>query len=134
MRLQKPICLLLVPLLAISFFTGAASAKPACDESNCRQMVMPAEHHGAKPMIPDADCCGRHQQAPCELERRQPIELSAFWTLSGRLQNNPLVNCIDPVSGLEPQQHPGKVLYQSSPLETKARSVPIYLLNLALIC
>jgi len=134
MRLQKPICFLLIPLLAISFLAGAASAEPVCDEYACHQMVMPAEHHGAKPMIPDADCCGRHQQTPCELERRQPMELSAFWTFSGRLQNHPFIYSIDPACGLQPSNRPGGVLYQSSPVEAKARSVPIYLLNLALIC
>jgi len=134
MRLQKRICTLLIPLLAISFLAGAASAATVCDEFTCRRMVMPAGHHGAKPMIPEADCCSRHQQAPCELERRQPMEISAFWTFPGRLQNHPFIISSDTACGLQPPNRPGGVLHLSSPVEAKARTVPIYLVNLALIC
>jgi len=134
MRLQKLICTLLIPLLSIGFFAGAVSAEPACDEYTCQQMAMPEEHHGAKPMIPGEDCCCRDQKVFCELERCQPLETSAFWTVSGRLQSHPFLNSIDPASGLQTLPHPDKATYQRSPLEAKARSVPIYLLNLSLIC
>lgn len=135
MQLQKRICTLLIPLLAISLLAGAASAGTVCDEFTCGRMVMPAEHHGAKPMIPDADCCGRHQQAPCELERRQPpMEISAFWTFPGRLLNHAFINSNDPASGLQAPLHPVRIPYHGSAVEAKARTVPIYLLNLALIC
>ena len=134
MRIRKLTCMTLIPLLAISFFTSFAAAKPSCNENTCLQMAMRTGHHPAEPMTAATDCCARHQQAPCELERRQSIEISAFCISSGRLENHPFDTIIETAFLIKPQQHADKVFYQSAAVEAKARSVPIYLLNLSLIC
>jgi len=125
---------MLVPLLAISFFTNVAAAKPSCNENTCLKMAMRPGHHPAEPMTAATDCCARHQQAPCELERRQSIEISACCISSSRVENHPSDTIIDTAYLIQPQQHPDKAFYQSFAVEAKARSVPIYLLHLSLIC
>ena len=95
---------------------------------------MKAGHSHAQKMALAPDCCAQHKQTPCELERRQSQELSDFCVSAFRHGNYRFVNIIDADYSLQPQQHPGKVLYQSSSVEAKARSVPIYLLNLSIIC
>ena len=133
MRIRKLICILLVPFLAISFFASGAAAKPSCNENTCRKMAVRTGHHQSKPMALASDCCARHQQVPCELERRQSDELSVFCVSACRPDNYRFFNIIDAVYNLQPQQHPGKDLYLSSSVEAKARSVPIYLQNLSII-
>jgi len=134
MRIRKPICILLVLFLAISFFASGAAAKPSCNENTCRKMAVRTGHHQSKPMALAPDCCARHQQVPCELERRQSQELTVFCISACRLDNFRSVTIIDADYNLQLQQHPGKILYQSSLVEAKARSVPIYLQNLSIIC
>jgi len=134
MKTRKLISIFLVPFLAVSFFASGVAAKPSCNENSCQKMVARTTHHQSKPIALVPDCCAQHKQTPCELGRRQSQALSVFCVSACRLDNYRSVNTIAAASSLQPQQDHGKVLYPTSFVEAKARSVPIYLLNLSLIC
>jgi hypothetical protein len=134
MRIRKPICILLVPFLAISFFASGAAAKPSCNENTCQKMDVPTGHHQAKTMALASDCCARHQQLPCELERRQSDELSVFTVSAFRLDNFQSVRIINSSDHSLLNPYTAREPDQSSLTGATARSSPIYLKNLSLLC
>ena len=134
MRIRKLICILLVPFLAISFFANGAAAKLSCNENTCQKMAVRTGHHQSKPMALASDCCARHQQMPCELERRQSQELSVFYVSAFRLDNFRSVSIINPADHSPIVRHTVRKSQRSFTTDVTASSSPIYLKNLTLIC
>ncbi|MEW6673487.1 MAG: hypothetical protein AB1427_17475 [Thermodesulfobacteriota bacterium] len=134
MQIQKPICLLLIPFLTISMFANGVAAKSSCNENTCLKMTVRTGPHHSGHMAEAADCCSRHQQVPCELERRQPDEMAVLGASALHFDNHRSVIFIhtadyfptNPSGNRQPDQRFTSVV--------SARSSPIYLMNLTLLC
>lgn len=136
MPIRKIICAAITLLIGMTLFASGAGAKTGCDNKACMTANMQGKHVPGKAMRMSlkANCCSEHQSTPCEFQRAQVVGLQAF--------------CISNCRTLS--YHPAGVMFFSHAstdtgpstngfnknqfITSTARSAPIYLQNLSLIC
>ena len=127
---------MLVMILGLSLLATGVGARDSCDMAQCRHHNMMALQHAseAKMGVRSRNCCPEPQNDPCDLEKGRNFEIYEYAIRASRPGNDDHSGIVGVAyvrltgnlfsSGYDPRHHIGAM----------ARSAPIYLQNLSIIC
>ena len=136
MGTRKFISLMLVMILGLGLFATGVGARASCDMEQCRHHDMVALRHSSEVEIGagSQNCCPEPQNDPCDLEKGQNFKIYEYAIRASRPGNDDPSGIVGVVyvrltenpfsSGFDPKYHIGAL----------ARSAPIYIQNLSIIC